>query len=101
MYSQFPQLGEDLRIVSYLPLSHIASQMIDIFFAISCGGTVWFAMPDAFKGSLIDTLRHAKPSFFIGVPQVWEKLADQIRLELGKSTGLIKKRFSEWAMVRV
>jgi long-chain-fatty-acid--CoA ligase ACSBG len=71
--------------------------MTDIFFSIFCGGSVWFAKPDALKGNLIDTLRHVKPSVFFGVPRVWEKLADRIRLELGKSTGL-KRRFSEWAM---
>ena len=75
------------------------------------------------KGSLIDTLRvsatthqhdfaaiglllhcmylqHVKPTCFMGVPRVWEKLSDQIRLEVGKSTGL-KRRFSEWAMVGI
>jgi long-subunit acyl-CoA synthetase (AMP-forming) len=27
LYNQFPELGADYRVVSYLPLSHIASQM--------------------------------------------------------------------------
>lgn len=35
--------------VSYLPLSHIASQLIDIYSPLATAGTVWFAQPDAMK----------------------------------------------------
>ena len=31
--------------------------MMDLFIAASCGATVYFARPDALKGSLIDTLK--------------------------------------------
>jgi len=37
------------HFVSYLPLSHIASQLIDIYAPLSSAGTVWFAQPDAMK----------------------------------------------------
>lgn len=37
------------QIVSYLPLSHIASQLVDIYFPMASAGTVWFAQPDAMK----------------------------------------------------
>ena len=37
------------HIVSYLPLSHIATQLIDIYVPLSSAGTVWFAQPDAMK----------------------------------------------------
>ena len=36
-------------IVSYLPLSHIAGQMADIYTPILIGETVYFARPDALK----------------------------------------------------
>ena len=35
--------------ISYLPLSHIAAQMTDIWIPIRAGATVWFAKPDALK----------------------------------------------------
>lgn len=44
-------------MISYLPLSHVAAQMMDIHAALHCGLTVHFAQPDALKGSLADTLK--------------------------------------------
>lgn len=61
------------KVVSYLPLSHIAASMIDIFCQFYHEGTVYFAKPDALKGSLKDTLLEVKPTMFFGVPRVWEK----------------------------
>ena len=40
---------EEEHIISFLPLSHIAAQMIDIHLPITRGVTVWFAQPDALK----------------------------------------------------
>jgi len=65
---------KDERIVSYLPLSHIAASMLDIFCHFYHQGTVFFAKPDALKGSLKDTLVIARPTMFFGVPRVWEKM---------------------------
>lgn len=37
------------HVVSYLPLSHIAAQMSDIWSAMTFGVQVYFAQPDALK----------------------------------------------------
>jgi len=66
------------RIVSYLPLSHIAGQLIDCYLPIFVGMTVYFAQPDALKGTLVKTLHQAKPTFFFGVPRVWEQMQEKI-----------------------
>lgn len=42
----------DEHVISYLPLSHIAAQELDIYAPIISGGTVYFALPDAMKVSL-------------------------------------------------
>ena len=43
-------MGEEV-FLSYLPLSHIAAQICDIFGPIAIGGTVYFAQPDALRVS--------------------------------------------------
>ena len=36
--------------------------------------TTWFARPDALKGTLKNSLVACKPTIFLGVPRVWEKV---------------------------
>lgn len=36
-----------LKIVSYLPLSHIAGMQFDLILTVLCGSTLYFARPDA------------------------------------------------------
>ena len=57
------------RVVSYLPLSHIATQMEDIYLCIYGAATLYFAQPDALKGSLLQTLLEVRPTLFFGVPR--------------------------------
>lgn len=45
------------KVVSYLPLSHVAAQMIDINYTFYSGSCAYFAQPDALKGSLSTTLK--------------------------------------------
>jgi long-chain-fatty-acid--CoA ligase ACSBG len=93
-------IGE--RFVSYLPLNHIAAQMMDIYVPICSIGTVTFADSDALKGSLKDTLIDVKPTIFIGVPRVWEKIEEGIRKELSGDgfTDMLKRLVSSSKMIK-
>ncbi|XP_030833090.1 long-chain-fatty-acid--CoA ligase ACSBG2 isoform X2 [Strongylocentrotus purpuratus] len=84
------------RVVSYLPLSHVAAQVFDIYFPLHLAGTTYFAQPDALKGSLVDTLREVRPTSFLGVPRVWEKIHEKLRSGASAITG-VKKRIGTWA----
>lgn len=46
------QLAEKTEeVISYLPLSHVAAQILDIHIPILFAGTVFFAQPDALRVS--------------------------------------------------
>ena len=49
--------SEQYSIVSYLPLSHVASQFADIVGSLIEGIYVYFAEPTALQGTLIQTLQ--------------------------------------------
>ena len=93
--SQVPVEQEE-RLVSYLPLSHIAGISIDIYGAIYVKAVVTFADEKALQGSLGITLKEARPTFFFAVPRVFEKIEEKIRAIGASNTG-IKKSIGEWA----
>lgn len=69
----------NFRVLSYLPLSHVAGQMFDIHAPIILQGCTYFADKNVMKGSLIDNLQWCRPTAFLGVPRVWEKVKDLSR----------------------
>lgn len=73
------KFGCNEQFISYLPLNHIAAQMMDIYIPIGLSGTVWFADKNALKSSLGKTLVEVKPTIFTGVPRVWEKIYEQVQ----------------------
>ncbi|CAG9860307.1 unnamed protein product [Phyllotreta striolata] len=89
------QPGKEV-LVSYLPLSHVAAQIIDIYITITVGATVYFADKDALKGSLINTLQEVQPTKFLGVPRVYEKIYEKM-MQIGAKNGGLKKFIAAWA----
>lgn len=83
-------------IVSYLPLSHVAAQIVDLFATMCIGATVYFADKNALKGSLVETLLEARPTAFIGVPRVWEKIYEKMQL-VARNNGRVKTWIATWA----
>ncbi|CAM9855418.1 unnamed protein product [Chrysoparadoxa australica] len=95
LLAQYP-LDHRERVISYLPLSHIAAQILDIHGPCKLGSEVFFAQPDALRGSLGATLKEVKPTLFFGVPRVWEKIYEKMQA-IGRSTEGLKKKISTWA----
>ena len=84
---------EDDEQLCYLPLSHIAEQVVSLYVPMVGGGHVWFAESlDRFA----DNLREVRPTLFFGVPRVWEKIQATIQAA-GATSGGLKRRIATWA----
>jgi long-chain acyl-CoA synthetase len=73
--------------LSYLPLAHIYENLISVFQAVSCGGTVNFVES---IDTLAYNLREVSPTVFASVPRIWEKFASMIEIRMSDSTALKK-----------
>ncbi len=67
------------RVVSYLPMAHIAERMMSHYQAIILGYSV-FCCPDANQLSVY--LKEVHPEIVFGVPRVWEKIYNGVNAAL-------------------
>jgi len=93
---------EEERILSYLPLSHVAGMMVDIVMpavATALGPShiiAHFARPyDIKKSTIALRLQSVQPTVFLGVPRVWENVAEKVKAVGASITG-VKKKISTW-----
>ena len=82
------------RLISYLPLAHVAEQLGAIHNHVTAGYTLYFARSIE---SLGDHLKEVHPTIFFGVPRVWEKMHAGIAAKLATATGL-KAVLARWAL---
>ncbi|PPE72106.1 long-chain fatty acid--CoA ligase [Solimonas fluminis] len=79
--------------LSYLPLSHVAEQMLTLHVPIHVGSCVWFAES---LERLPANLPEVRPHSFLGVPRVWEKI--QARLQgLEAQAPFARRWLMRWA----
>jgi long-chain acyl-CoA synthetase len=83
----------DDEILSYLPLCHIAERLISVIDAIGLGYVVNFG--DGVD-ELTTDLREVQPTFFLGVPRVWEKLMAGITIRMGDAGWLKRANYRFW-----
>ncbi|WAJ35553.1 AMP-binding protein [Pseudomonas sp. GOM7] len=63
-------VNEDDRVISYLPLCHVAERMFVELASLYGGQTVFFAES---LDSFLDDLKRARPTVMFGVPRIWTK----------------------------
>lgn len=69
----------DSRLISYLPLAHVAERGLIQFAGMAVGARIYFAdTPDTF----VDDLRRARPTVFFSVPRLWLKFQQRILAQL-------------------
>ena len=78
--------------LSYLPLSHIAEQMVSIHIPATSGATVYFA--ESIE-KVPDNLREVQPTVIFGVPRIWEKFHAGVSSKLAQATGA-KRQLVAW-----
>jgi len=82
--------GKPFESVCYLPLCHVAERCYSEVMQLVLGGTVSFA-------ESIDTvavnIREIAPTFFVGVPRIYEKLQQHFLFKLGES-GRLRQNFA-------
>jgi long-chain acyl-CoA synthetase len=82
------------RLLSYLPLSHIAEQMMTIHAPAVAGSAVYYA--ESIE-KLLENLLEVRPTVFFGVPRVWEKFQAGVAAKLAEATGP-KAKLAQQAM---
>ena len=82
------------RLISYLPLAHVAEQLGAIHNHVAIGYRLYFARS---LESLRDHLTEVRPTVFFGVPRVWEKIHAGIAGKLDAATGF-KAVLAAWAL---
>jgi long-chain acyl-CoA synthetase len=79
------RLGPTDEVLSYLPLCHIAERLLSVVNAIGTGYIVNFGEGGE---SFTADLQEVQPTFFLGVPRVWEKLMGGVELRMRNSSWL-------------
>ncbi|MFY9514502.1 MAG: AMP-binding protein [Rubrivivax sp.] len=74
-----PQLNHDTRMLSYLPLSHVAERALVEHGLLATGMQVWFA--ESLETFTAD-LQRARPTVFFSVPRLWVKFQQGIHAKM-------------------
>jgi long-subunit acyl-CoA synthetase (AMP-forming) len=80
-------------ILSYLPLSHVAEQVVTLHASMAAAAECAFAES---MDAVPQNLREVRPSFFFGVPRVWEKMQAAIQAA-GAQAPALRRRLVAWA----
>jgi len=88
------ELDERTSHLSYLPLCHVAEQMLTTFVPLYLGSVVNFG--ESIR-TVQEDLREVAPTMFLGVPRIWEKLHAAISIKM-QETGRLRRALFDWAM---
>jgi long-chain acyl-CoA synthetase len=75
------------RMVSYLPLAHIAERLATHYLATYLAGQVWYCPNLA---GVLEYIQEARPTVFVGVPRVYEKFHSRLVARFEETHGIKK-----------
>ncbi len=73
----------DDEVLSYLPLCHIAERLFSVLGALEAGYVVNFGAGGESFGA---DMREVQPTFFLGVPRVWEKMLASVEVRMADAS---------------
>jgi long-chain acyl-CoA synthetase len=86
-------VSPDDEVLAYLPMCHVAERLFSVVDAIAHGYVVNFG--DGVDELAAD-LRAVQPTFFLGVPRVWEKLLATITIRMDDAGWLKRANYRFW-----
>lgn len=84
------------RALSYLPLAHVAEQLISIYAPIESGMQSYFV---ASTKDFARNLKEVEPTVLFGVPRVYEKIYEGIKANLAEQKLITQKIFGYFSSV--
>jgi long-chain acyl-CoA synthetase len=86
---------DDGRVVSWLPMAHIAERACSHYLPMLLGFTTT-CCPD--PRQVVAYLPEVKPTWFFAVPRIWEKLKAAIEAGVAAEQDAARKQATEWAL---
>lgn len=80
-------LKPGIRMVSYLPLAHIAERTATHYLVTYMAGEIWLCPSMA---GVLEYIQRARPTVFFGVPRVYEKFASRLHARFSEAEGIQK-----------
>jgi long-chain acyl-CoA synthetase len=94
-FDQVIAFPDDGRVVSWLPMAHIAERACSHYLPMFLGFTTT-CCPD--PRQVVAYLPEVRPTWFFAVPRVWEKLKAAIEAGVAAEQDAAKKQATEWAL---
>jgi len=83
----YPITAEDESVV-YLPLSHAAERLLSVFLPLARSSTINFIEG---QDTAFENITEVSPTYFLGVPRIWEKMYSSITLRMKDATWFGRK----------
>ena len=90
--------GQPLSVVCYLPLCHVAERLMSPVMQLAYGSVVYFAES---IDAVTQNLREIGPSYFFGVPRIWEKLQQHIVIASQEARPWVRQVFERALKVAI
>jgi long-chain acyl-CoA synthetase len=94
-FDEVISFADDGRVVSWLPMAHIAERNCSHYLPMLLGFTTT-CCPD--PRQVVAYLPEVRPTWFFAVPRIWEKLKAAIEAGVAAEADEAKKQATEWAL---